>query len=198
VTPPVSAPLFNAGHPAPDRLLIVTRFMLPDGFEHACRMTGLSSSGALLLNGLDVAPGVPLVCYAEGLGRIAAEAGERTARGLPIRFALKGARLTRFEAQLRLLARAPHQAEEAQARRHARFVPASPSAQLTIDGRSYPCEIIDISLSGAAVRSSFRPGLGALMLLGKTRGRVVRYLADGFAIEFVRPIERAQLRRTLA
>jgi c-di-GMP-binding flagellar brake protein YcgR len=45
---------------------------------------------------------------------------------------------------------------------------------------------LDISQSGAAIVSDQRPQIGSLVTLGKVPGRVVRYLDDGFAIEFTR------------
>ena len=48
------------------------------------------------------------------------------------------------------------------------------------------CRIIDLSLSGAAIATDQRPELGALVTIGKTTGRVVRHLEEGFAVEFTR------------
>ena len=70
----------------------------------------------------------------------------------------------------------------------------SSRSQITLpDGREYFCEVIDISLSGAAVKVDVMPSLGTHILLGKMRGRVVRYLDNGIGIEFVRPLEKQQL-----
>jgi hypothetical protein len=45
-----------------------------------------------------------------------------------------------------------------------------------------------MSLSGAAVAipAAQLPAVGTLVTLGKTAGRVVRHIEDGFAIEFTR------------
>ena len=40
--------------------------------------------------------------------------------------------------------------------------------------------------SGAAIATDQRPEIGALVTIGKTTGRVVRHLEDGFAVEFTR------------
>ena len=61
------------------------------------------------------------------------------------------------------------------------------------DGREYNCEVMDISLSGAAIRVEVMPSLGTYVLLGKMRGRVVRYLENGIALEFVKLLDRSQL-----
>ena len=43
-----------------------------------------------------------------------------------------------------------------------------------------------MSASGAAVATNQRPEPGSHIMLGKTAGRVVRHLDDGFAVEFTR------------
>lgn len=157
--------------------------MLPDRSEHECRAAELTGAGALLLTALEVPPGVPIVTYVDEIGRIEAETGERTQGGLRIAFRVTGDRLARLEARLRSTL------ADADGRRHERIVPDKRNAQVTLaDGKLYPCEIIDISVSGAAIRIGARPGLGSQLLLGKTRGRVVRHMADGIAIEFMRKL----------
>jgi len=54
------------------------------------------------------------------------------------------------------------------------------------NGINIACRVIDMSLSGAAIASEQRPEVGAMVTIGKTPGRVVRYIEDGFAIEFTR------------
>ena len=58
------------------------------------------------------------------------------------------------------------------------------------DGRAYACEVLDISLSGAALRIAVLPCLGTCVSLGKMRGRVVRFHECGIAIEFLKLLER--------
>ena len=71
---------------------------------------------------------------------------------------------------------------------------ALPAVQITLpDGRVYPCEILDISLSGAAVKVDVMPSLGTHLMLGKMRGRIVRYVESGIAIEFLKPLNTTQL-----
>ena len=53
--------------------------------------------------------------------------------------------------------------------------------------------MIDISLSGAGLRSRLKPSIGSPVTLGRMKGRVVRHFADGFAIEFLTPLERSDL-----
>ena len=67
------------------------------------------------------------------------------------------------------------------------MVPRDPVTQLSLpDGTSMNCRLIDMSLSGAAVATDERPPIGTLVSLGKTQGRVIRHLEQGFAVEFTR------------
>jgi hypothetical protein len=79
-------------------------------------------------------------------------------------------------------------------RRHARFEPTEKVSQIILpDGRVYNCEVLDISVSGAAIKTEVMPSVGTFLMLGKMRGRVVRYLDQGVAIEFVKQLMPAHL-----
>ena len=79
-------------------------------------------------------------------------------------------------------------------RRDDRFVPKDAASQITLaDGREYECEVIDISVSGAQIKTSVLPSIGTHLSLGRMRGRVVRFTSDGIAIEFMRQIESAKM-----
>jgi hypothetical protein len=72
-------------------------------------------------------------------------------------------------------------------RRHGRVVPKDPTSTLMLaNGESITCRVIDMSLSGAAVMTDLRPQIGSLVTLGKTQGRVIRHIEQGFAVEFTR------------
>jgi hypothetical protein len=72
-------------------------------------------------------------------------------------------------------------------RRHGRITPRNPAARLILpNGLNIACRVIDISESGAAIGTDQRPEIGTLITIGKTPGRVVRHLEEGFAIEFMR------------
>ena len=56
------------------------------------------------------------------------------------------------------------------------------------NGTNVTCRVIDVSASGAAIaiNPDLRPAVGSAVTIGKTTGRVVRHIEDGFAIEFNR------------
>lgn len=169
------------------------RFMLPDMSEHPCQVQGISLDGATFLTSTIPAPGQSIVAYLEEVGRVEATSAEPIDGGFRVTFALTGARRDRFESRLKWLVD-KQKGNTAEDRRHARYEPTQKTSQITMpDGREYPCEVMDISLSGAGVKVDVMPSLGTYILLGKMRGRVVRYLDNGIAIEFVKLLDRNQL-----
>lgn len=177
----------------PVRQTLFGRFMLPDQSEHPCQVQGISLDGAHFVTSHVPPPGLLIVAYLEEVGRVEATTGDPTDGGFNVTFALTGARRDRFESRLRWLIEKQHGAS-AEDRRHTRFEPSQRTSQITMpDGREYPCEVMDISLSGAGIKVDVMPSLGTYILLGKMRGRVVRYLDNGIAIEFVKLLERGQL-----
>lgn len=171
--------------------------MLPDMSEHPCQVNSISIDGAIFITPQVPPPGVTIVAYLEEVGRIEATSGEPVASGFRVGFSLTGARRDRLQSRLNWL-----QQKQATGslddRRHTRYEPREKQSQITMpDGREYLCEVIDISLSGAAVKVDVMPSLGTYLLLGKMRGRVVRYLDNGIAIEFVKLMERGALNETV-
>ncbi len=74
-------------------------------------------------------------------------------------------------------------------RRHERVVPSNKATTVTpIGGVPLPAEIIDISISGAAVRIAQKPQVGTTVMIGRHEAHVVRHLPEGFAAEFDRPL----------
>lgn len=70
-------------------------------------------------------------------------------------------------------------------RRHDRFTPKNPLTQIVLpDGRQYQCRILDLSLSGASLRTEVKPEIGVSIDIGKMRARVVRHTEEGIAVEF--------------
>ncbi len=168
------------------------RYMLPDMSEHPCQVTNISSAGAVFITETPPAPGLTLVAYLEELGRVEAISGERVPGGFNIAFAVKGSRLEKLESRIKWLGQ--RQSGEEDGRRHARFEPRDNQSQITLpDGRVYNCEVIDISLSGAGIKVDVMPSLGTYVMLGKMRGRIVRYLENGVGIEFIKQLDGTQL-----
>jgi hypothetical protein len=84
-------------------------------------------------------------------------------------------------------------------RTQTRVLPANPHSVLTFgDGRTESCFIIDMSPSGVAVSAGSQPAIGTPLAVGSCVGRVVRHLPDGFALQFVQSLSRADLDRRIS
>jgi hypothetical protein len=71
-------------------------------------------------------------------------------------------------------------------REHARVVPKDPHSTLYLpSGSVTPCQIMNYSISDAAVSADVVPEPGAILIVGKIVGRVTRQFPEGFAIEFL-------------
>ena len=173
--------------------IVVGRFMLPDLSEHACQVTDLNSQGATFITTSVPPVGQAIVAYLEDVGRVEAITGGAKPGGFEITFTLKGARLERLQQRIEWL-KQRSVGDSADNRRHARYEPTERASHITLpDGRVYSCEVLDISISGAGIKTEVVPSVGTFVMLGKMRGRVVRYLEQGVAIEFVKQIDGAQL-----
>jgi CheY-like chemotaxis protein len=52
------------------------------------------------------------------------------------------------------------------------------------NGKEYDCQVLDLSLGGAALQVEVRPDVGERVHVGRTEGRVVRHTNEGIAVEF--------------
>lgn len=171
--------------------VVFGRFMLPDMSEHACQVLDLSLQGATFITS-DVPPvGLAIVAYLEDLGRVEILSGIPVPGGFKVTYAATGSRLERLQQRITYLLERADGAPDL--RRHARFEPKDKHSSITMpDGRSYACEVLDISVSGAGIKTDVMPALGTYLMVGKMKGRVVRYLENGFAIEFVKQLATPQ------
>lgn len=182
-TVPVMSDITGSGPAA--RAILFGRFMLPDSTEHPCQVDRLTPEGAVFLTSIDAPPGIGIVAYIDEIGRLEAVTGEAVEGGFAVEFQISESRRERVESRIRSLQdAAADDDDEIRHRRDPRQGTGSASHITLADGRIYPCEVIDVSISGAAVKAEVLPALGTSLLLGRMHGRVVRYLENGVAIEF--------------
>lgn len=175
----------HAKAPATSLGIIFGRFMLPDMSEHPCQVMDITPDGAVFMT-LTIPPiGQTLVAYLEEIGRVEAVVIAPVPGGFQIEYALQGPRMDRLRQRIEWLRNKDSGAPDT--RRHPRFEPTEKVSQISLhDGRVYNCEVLDISISGAAIKTEVMPSVGTYVMLGKMRGRVVRYIDQGVAIEFVK------------
>lgn len=162
------------------------RYMLPDRREFPCQVVNMSPGGMALVAPVGAEPGERVIAYVDHLGRLEGQVARTLPNGFAMTISATPRKRDKLAAQLTWLANR-HILGLPEDRRHGRFAPRNPIGRLIMpNGINVSCRIIDVSQSGAGIKTDQRPPLGALVTLGKVPGRVVRHLEDGFAIEFTR------------
>jgi hypothetical protein len=175
------------------------RFLREDRSEHEC--TALEAALQRFLLKCESLPRAQehVVVYLEEIGRLEGHVEETDEEEST--FVLKPVYTPKRREKVAQTLRWLRDRQEGRARerrRHLRIQPTDGQSSITLsDGRRYPCEVLDISLSGASVRMDVLPAVGTYVTLGRMRGRVVRHHESGIAIEFVRVADPQNLRNTV-
>jgi hypothetical protein len=168
------------------KVSLLGRYMLIDRREFPCQVVDMSPGGMAVIAPVVGKMGDRVIAYVDHLGRLEGTIARLFENGFAMTIATTVRKRDKLAAQLTWLANR-HILGLPEDRRHGRVVPRNPVGRLTMpNGISITCRIIDVSQSGAGIATRERPPIGALITLGKVQGRVVRYLEDGFAIEFTR------------
>lgn len=167
---------------------LLGRYMLADRREFPCQVVDMSPGGMALVAPVAGHPGERVIAYVDHLGRLEGKIARVLDNGFAMTISATLRKRDKLAAQLTWLANRQilNLPED---RRHGRFTPRNPMARLILpNGVNVACRVIDLSQSGAAVAIApdLRPAVGSMVTIGKTQGRVVRHIEDGFAIEFTR------------
>ncbi|AMS42213.1 PilZ domain-containing protein [Aminobacter sp. NyZ550] len=166
------------------RVKIYGRFMLEDRTEHAGQVVDMSPGNVAFRTDRSGAAGEKVIAYIDHIGRVEGVITRTLSDGFAMTVIASERKKDKLAAQLTWLAN-KHELDLPEDRRHERVAPRNPiSALQLMDGRQYPCRIIDLSLSGAAIEIEVKPAIGVQVTLGTMRGQIVRHFEDGVAIEF--------------
>ena len=160
------------------------RFMLEDRTEHVCQIEEMSPGDVVITTDVLANNGERVIAYIDHIGRVEGTVERMVRGGFLLSLVASDRKKNKIAAQLTWLAN-KHELDMPEDRRHQRIAPRNPITTLAMaDGRQYPCRIIDLSISGAAIEIRMRPALNSQVILGSMRGRVVRHFEEGIAIEF--------------
>jgi len=181
----VSSPnLAAAGKYYSVKVQLYGRFMLEDRTEHVCQIDEMSPGDVIITTDVMANNGERVVAYIDHIGRVEGTIERMVNGGFQVSLTASDRKKNKIAAQLTWLAN-KHELDMPEDRRHQRIAPRNPITTLSMaDGRQYPCRILDLSISGAAVELRMRPALNSQVILGSMRGRVVRHFEEGIAIEF--------------
>jgi hypothetical protein len=165
---------------------LLGRYMLADRREFPCQVTNMSPGGMAVIAPVSGQVGERVIAYVDHIGRLEGVIARHIENGFAMTVAATTRKRDKLAAQLTWLANR-HILNLPEDRRHGRFTPRNPAARLVLpSGLNVSCRVIDLSASGAALKTDQRPEIGALVTVGKTAGRVVRHLEEGIAVEFTR------------
>jgi hypothetical protein len=162
------------------------RFMREDRTEHLCDIKDMSPGDINFRSPSPCRNGERVVAYLDHLGRIEGYVSRLTDDGFSIDIVASERKREKLAAQLTWLINR-HELNLPEDRRHEREANQTSTASVMEleDGRKYPCRIVDLSFSGAAISIAVKPALHTAVRLGVKQGRVVRHFEDGVAIEFL-------------
>jgi len=165
-------------------ITLLGRYMLPDKREFPCQVRNLSAGGMAIACPESGEIGDHVIAYIDDIGRIEGIVVRAEDNGAAISFTISQLRRQKIVERLTWLlnGKPPGIGDE---RRSERVKPKVQDSRFVLpDGRSYPCEVIDISMSGASIAVDVVPGIGTPVTLGKMHGTVVRVHDTGVGIQF--------------
>ena len=151
---------------------LLGRYMLADRREFPCQVVDMSPGGMALIAPIAGQPAERVIAYVDHLGRLEGKVARVLENGFAMTIGATLRKRDKLAAQLTWLANRQilNLPED---RRHDRFTPRNAMARLVLP-------------NGTKISPDLRPPVGVVVTVGKTQGRVVRHIEDGFAIEFMR------------
>ncbi|MEM6495280.1 MAG: PilZ domain-containing protein [Pseudomonadota bacterium] len=178
---------------APDRrrykrveLNLLGRFMRASKNEFPCRLIDISVGGAAISSPVTVEANEEIIAYFDHLGGLEGRVVRTMADGFAIEFNATVHRRQKLAAQLTGLIN-EELIEVADLRRRGHDRIKLEHKKLAIkyeDGSTEECKAIDVSISGASLKSESTPPIGSKVIVGKLRAEVVRHHEHGFGVAF--------------
>jgi len=148
----------------------------------ACKVLNLSAGGAAVQCETDFPAGLSLVLYIENFGRFEGTTIVHKSGQLALEFAIGESKRGRLKEMIKTFA-----GGSLLPTRKPERTPSLVAGSITREnGEQIACEVLDISLDGVSLRTRSRPPVGEIVNLGRTRGRVVRHLIEGIAVQYVK------------
>lgn len=152
--------------------------------EWGCKVRNLSAEGAAIEIDWMFQFAHRLVLYIDEFGRFEVVAIGQQNGELAMQFVIGAVKRQRLSEMIDAFT-VEGLAGVTQLRKHARVSSNVNREIVREDGERLPCQVVDISIEGASLRTQMRPLIGETVVLGQSRGRVVRHHQDGIAIQYI-------------
>lgn len=161
-------------------------YLRADEVSIACTIVNLSTGGAGIVCAEPPPIGTPVVLYVEGFGRFDAVARHYSNGELELEFSCGVLKRAELAEELALYVQ--HGIRSiTQMRRNPRAANSGHARLILSNSEEVDCQLVDLSLQGARVKTNIRPALGDNLFLGRTQGRVIRHEDDGIVLKFLQP-----------
>lgn len=169
------------------------RMMREDFSEQKCKIERMSPAAASFVCASQPSVGEKIISYIDQLGRLEGIVSNINSSSFDVIINATPRKQTKLAAQLTWLAN-KHELQGVEDRRHAREYVEDQNSEIRLeDGRTYPCRIIDLSVSGAAFEVGIRPEIGTTIWLGSMKGNVIRHFENGVSMQFATVREKAHI-----
>lgn len=163
------------------------RFISEKDLEAQGRLIDISEGGLAMTTDAKAEIGDSIIAYPEGLGRLTGVVRRKTEDGLALEFEISDSQRTHLSRRIEsVLSGIPYLRllENRSAKRmDLNLVSEARHGQT---GRSFVCEIMNISDTGALIKTEERPALGATIHIGSITGIVRRHTRSGIGLEFTK------------
>lgn len=173
---------------------LAVRFISRKDLESCGQLIDISEGGLALKTDAQAEIGDTVIAYPEGLGRITGVVRRKIEDGIAIEFDLSAAQRNHLKRRIESARTGIPYIRILENRNSKRItVNLTSKAREGREGKLFPCEIVDLSDTGALIKSKRLPNLGAEIFIGSIRGFVRRHTENGFALQFERSdVELAQ------
>jgi hypothetical protein len=152
--------------------------------EGECAVLDLSPAGAGLKSTCSAALGMSVVVYIEGFGRYEGVVARRDRLRIGVRFTSTKSKERRLAEQIEdFIACGRIVATPLRGLERLRHGETLHDFRLK-SGRTVPCEIVDMALSGASLKTGIRPPVGEEISFGSMTALVMRHTDYGIGVKF--------------
>lgn len=168
------------------KLELLGRYMISGRAEYPFQTIDISAGGLAVFAPESGEIGQRVVLYLDELGRLEGQIVRHIEGGFAVEINATPARRGKLADQITWLANRTL-FDTTEMRRHDRVVPNNPASKITFaNGHELMVNVLEVSLSGATIECEIPPQEGELVVVGSTKGRVLRVQGEFFAMEFVR------------
>lgn len=180
-------------------LQLTGKFMAMDKQDYPCLVDTVSETHMTFLTVGPAVTNYNFICYMDVVGRVPGTIVRRIEGGFQATVNLTEARIARVMERLEWYQNHRQtQQQSGDARAHERQEAQVQAELRLMNGATYPCEILDVSFSGMAIRTGIEISIGSPISVGSLSGVVVRAEGQNIGIKFNDMLSKTSLETVVA